>query len=198
MPIDQDALRPSDSTPGDVTRLLQAWSQGDHKALEELIPLVYEELHRLAEQHLLRERAGHTLQPTDVVHEAYLRLLDQKRVAWKNRGHFFAVAAQAMRRLLVDYARARATEKRGGAATRVPLEEADPSVPPKEAAVLALDLALEKLAALDATQSKVVELRYFGGLTVDETAEVLGTSISTVNRAFFLAKVWLHRELSVA
>src|SRR5216684_39862 len=175
-----DTPKPPASPPGDVTRLLAAWSQGDTKALEELIPLVYDELHRLAEQHLLHERPGHTLQPTAVVHEAYLKLVDQKRVTWKSRGHFFAVAAQAMRRLLVDHARARGREKRGGGATRVSLEEADPSIPPKDADVIALDQALEKLAALDATQAKVVELRYFGGLTADETAEVLGTSVATV------------------
>jgi RNA polymerase sigma factor (TIGR02999 family) len=198
MPSDRRPPRPPASPPGEVTRLLLAWSQGDTKALEELIPLVYDELHRLAEQHLLRERADHTLQPTAVVHEAYLRLVDQKRVTWKNRGHFFAVAAQAMRRLLVDYARARGREKRGGGATRVSMEEADPSVPPKDADVIALDLALQKLAVLDSTQARVVELRYFGGLTVDETAEVLGTSVASVGRAFFLAKVWLHRELSAA
>jgi RNA polymerase sigma factor (TIGR02999 family) len=198
MPSDKRPPKPSASPPGDVTRLLLAWSQGDAKALEELIPLVYDELHRLAEQHLLRERAGHTLQPTAVVHEAYLKLVDQKRVTWKNRGHFFAVAAQAMRRLLVDHARSRGREKRGGAATRVSLEEANPSVLPKDADVMALDQALEKLAALDATQARVVELRYFGGLTADETADVLGTSVATVGRAFFLAKVWLHRELSAA
>jgi RNA polymerase sigma factor (TIGR02999 family) len=198
MPTDNGFRKPPVSPPGDVTRLLLAWSQGDSKALDELIPLVYDELHRLAQRHLLRERAGHTLQPTAVVHEAYLKLVDQKRVTWKNRGHFFAVAAQAMRRLLVDHARARGREKRGGAATRVALEEADPSVLPKDADVMALDQALEKLATLDSTQARVVELRYFGGLTADETAEVLGTSVATVGRAFFLAKVWLHRELSAA
>ena len=198
MPADHGSGKPPVSPAGDVTRLLLAWSQGDRKALDDLIPLVYDELHRLAEQHLVRERAGHTLQPTAVVNETYLKLLEQKRVTWKNRGHFFAVAAQAMRRLLVDHARARGREKRGGSATRVSLEEADPSVPARDADILALDLALEKLAALDSTQAKVVELRYFGGLTVDETAEVLGTSAATVGRAFFLAKVWLHRELSAA
>ena len=177
MPTDQDPPKRPDSPPGEVTRLLLAWGKGDGKALDELIPIVYDELHRLAVQHLARERAGHTLQPTAVVHEAYLRLVDQKRVTWKNRGHFFAVAAQAMRRLLVDHARARGREKRGGAATRVSLEEADPSVPPKDADVLALDLALEKLATLDSTQAKVVELRYFGGLTVDETAKFLAPRI---------------------
>ena len=200
MPTDHGPPKPPASPPGEVTRLLLSWSQGDRKALDELIPLVYDELHRLAERHLAHERSGHTLQPTAVVHEAYLKLVDQKRVTWKNRGHFFAVAAQAMRRLLVDHARARGREKRGGAVTRVALEEAEaaPSVPAIDADVLAVDLALEKLAALDSTQAKVVELRYFGGLTVEEIAEVLGTSISTVGRAFFLAKVWLYRELSAA
>lgn len=193
-----DIRKPPAETAGDVTRLLAAWSQGDAKALEELIPLVYEELHRLAERHLARERAGHTLQPTAVVHEAYLKLVDQKRVTWKNRGHFFAVAAQAMRRLLVDHARRHDAAKRGGSVTLVPLEAADPSVASKEADVLALDRALEKLAALDATQAKIVELRYFGGLTLDETADVLGSSASTVSRAFRLAKAWLYRELSAA
>ena len=200
MPADPGPPRPPASPPGEVTRLLVAWSQGDRKALDELIPLVYDELHRLAERHLAHERAGHTLQPTAVVHEAYLKLVDQKRVTWKNRGHFFAVAAQAMRRLLVDHARGRGREKRGGGATRVALEEAEaaPAVSPKDADILALDLALDKLAALDATQARIVELRYFGGLTLDETAGVLGISVATVGRAFFLAKVWLHRELSVA
>lgn len=189
---------PPAAPPGDVTRLLQAWGRGDTRALDELIPLVYGELHRLAEKHLARERAGHTLQPTAVVHEAYLKLVDQKRVTWKNRGHFFAVAAQAMRRLLVDHARARGRDKRGGEATRVSLEEADPEIAPMDTDILALDLALEKLSALDPTQAKVVELRYFGGLTADETADVLDTSVASVGRAFFLAKVWLHRELSLA
>ena len=193
-----DTRKPSAKPPGDVTRLLAAWSHGDAKALEDLIPLVYDELHRLAERHLARERSGHTLQPTAVVHEAYLKLVEQKRVSWKNRGHFFAVAAQAMRRLLVDHARRHQAAKRGGAVTLVALEAADAAVGPREADVIALDRALEKLAALDATQAKVVELRYFGGLTLDETADVLGSSASTVGRAFRLAKAWLYRELSAA
>jgi RNA polymerase sigma factor (TIGR02999 family) len=198
MPGSRDTRKPPASPPGDVTRLLLAWSQGDSDALEALIPLIYDELHRLAERHLARERGGHTLQPTAVVHEAYLKLVDQKRVSWKNRGHFFAVASQAMRRLLVDHARRHHAAKRGGSVTWVPLEAADATVAPKEADVLALDRALEKLAVLDATQAKVVELRYFGGLTLDETAEVLGSSASTVGRAFRLAKAWLYRELSAA
>lgn len=193
-----DSRKPPSPPPGDVTRLLLAWSKGDAAALEELIPLVYDALHGLAERYLAQEGSGHTLQPTAVVHEAYLKLVDQKRVTWRNREHFFAVAAQAMRRLLVDHARRRDAQKRGGAATRVPLEEAAPSIVPREADVVALDRALEKLATLDARQAKIVELRYFGGLTLDETAVVLGTSPSTVGRAFRLAKAWLYRELSVA
>ena len=183
---------------GDVTRLLVEWSRGDEKALDTLLPLVYSELREMAHRYLARERRDHTLQPTAVVHEAYLKLVDQKRVTWKNRGHFFAVAAQAMRRLLVDHARRHDAAKRGGAMTVVPLEAADPAVSPRETDVLALDRALEKLAALDATQAKIVELRYFGGLTLDETADVLGSSPSTVGRAFRLAKAWLYRELSAA
>lgn len=183
---------------GEVTRLLAAWSGGDPRALDALIPLIYGELRALAARSLSRESPGHTLQPTAVVHEAYLRLVDQKRATWKNRNHFFAVAAQTMRRLLVDHARRRNAEKRGGSPARIPLEKAGAAVTPPETDVLALDRALEKLAALDAHQAKVVELRYFGGLTLDETAEVLGTSPSTVSRAFRLARAWLYRELSAA
>jgi RNA polymerase sigma factor (TIGR02999 family) len=193
-----DSRKPPASPPGELTRLLLAWSNGDSGALEALIPLVYDELHSLAERYLAHEDSGHTLQPTAVVHEAYLKLVDQKRVTWRNREHFFAIAAQAMRRLLVDHARRRDAQKRGGAATRVPLEDAALSITPRDADVVALDRALEKLAALDARQAKIVELRYFGGLTLDETADVLGTSPSTVVRAFRLAKAWLYRELSVA
>ena len=183
---------------GEVTRLLLAWSRGDEKALEELIPLVYEELRRLAQRHLRGERSGHTLQPTAVVHEAYLKLVDQKRITWKNSRQFFAVAAQTMRRLLVDHARRRDADKRGGGATRVPLEDAEASTPAREVDVIALDRALERLAALDGTQAKVVELRYFAGLTVEETADVLGTSPSTVAREFRVARAWLQRELTAA
>jgi RNA polymerase sigma factor (TIGR02999 family) len=194
-----DTRKPPSSPPGDVTRLLAAWSGGDTDAFEKLIPLVYDELHRLAERYLARERPGHTLQPTAVVHEAYLKLLDQKRVSWKNRGHFFAVAAQAMRRLLVDHARRRGAAKRSHSeATRVPMESADRATPAKDADVLALDQALKKLAALDETQARIVELRYFGGLTLEETADLLGSSPSSVGRAFRLAKAWLFRELSAA
>jgi RNA polymerase sigma factor (TIGR02999 family) len=184
--------------PGEVTRLLLLWRQGDAAALDALIPLVYDELRRLAEQQLLRERSSHTLQPTALVHEAYLRLVNQSRIDWKNRRHFFAVAAQTMRRLLVDHARRRDAAKRGGEAIRVPLDAESPASPPAETDVIALDRALEKLAALDTTQAKVVELRYFAGMTLDETADVLGASPSTVGRAFRLAKAFLIRELSAA
>ena len=187
------------STPtGEVTRLLAAWSAGDPRALDTLIPLIYGELRRLAARSLARESPGHTLQPTAVVHEAYLRLVDQKRATWRNRNQFFAVAAQTMRRLLVDYARRRNAAKRGKSPTRIPLETARAAVPAPETDVLALDRALEKLAALDAHQAKVVELRCFGGLTLEETADVLGTSPSTVSRSFRLARAWLYRELSAA
>jgi RNA polymerase sigma factor (TIGR02999 family) len=181
-----------------VTGLLLAWGRGEPKALEELIPLVYEELRRRAGRYLRQERAGHTLQPTALVNEAYLKLVNQKRATWKNRGQFFAVASQMMRRLLVDHARRHLADKRGGGVTLVPLEEAEAALAAPEVDVIALDRALEKLAALDPTQAKVVELRYFGGLTLEESAEVLGTSRATVVRAFRVARAWLERELSVA
>jgi RNA polymerase sigma-70 factor, ECF subfamily len=184
----------SPSPPGDVTRLLLAWRQGDSGALEELIPLVYEELHRMAERHLRRERPGHTLQPTAIVHEAYLRLLARKDEDWQNRAHFFAVAAQAMRRILVDHARAREAKKRGGRGTRW-LIETVAMTEPRAVDLMAVDDALVKLSALDGQQSRVVELRFFGGLTEDQTAEVLGVSARTVRRKWTLAKAFLYREL---
>jgi RNA polymerase sigma factor (TIGR02999 family) len=190
----KEAARPR----GDVTDLLVAWSNGDEKALASLVPLVYEELRHMAERYLARESPGHTLQPTALVHETYLKLVDQNRATWKNRGHFFAVAAQTMRRLLVDYARHRDADKRGGSSTRVALEEASSIASEQNAEVIALDEALDKLALLDKTQAQIVELRYFGGLTLDEIAEATGSSPSTVGRAFRLAKAWLYRELSVA
>jgi RNA polymerase sigma-70 factor (ECF subfamily) len=183
---------------GDITDLLVAWSDGDESALPSLVPLVYDELRHMAERYLARESPAHTLQPTALVHETYIKLIDQKRATWKNRGHFFAVAAQTMRRLLVDYARHRDADKRGGASTRVSLEEASSVAAAQDTDVLALDEALSKLALLDETQARIVELRYFGGLTLDEIAEATGSSPSTVGRAFKLAKAWLYRELSVA
>ena len=193
-----DSPKKGGSSNGDVTGLLLAWGRGDEKALEELIPLVYEELRRLATRYLRQERPGHTLQPTALVNEAYLKLVNQRQVAWKNRGQFFAIASQTMRRLLVDHARKHHADKRGGGATHVPLERVEPSSMPREVDVLALDRALERLAALDATQAKIVELRFFGGLTLEESAEVLGTSRASVVRAFRVARAWLERELSAA
>jgi RNA polymerase sigma factor (TIGR02999 family) len=183
---------------GEVTRLLLAWNAGDHSALERLMPLVYDELRRLAELHFRRERAGHTLQPTAVVHEAYFRLVDQTRVTWKNRGHFFAVASQAMRRILVDHARARAADKRGGGEKRVTLQNVEaPAEPVEELDLLALDEALTRLKALDGGQAQIAELRFFGGLSIEETAEALETSPSSVKREFRSAKAWLYRELGL-
>lgn len=179
-----------------VTRILLKYSEGDAKALEELLPRVYQELRKLAMSYMRRENSNHTLQPTALVHEAYFKLIDQKEVKWQNRAHFFGVAAQVMRRILIDHARARLAEKRGGDATKVVFEEAFHQGTTGDAPdLLALDEALEKLAAIDERQAKVVELRYFGGLNIEETAEALGTSPATVKRDWTLAKAWLFREL---
>jgi RNA polymerase sigma factor (TIGR02999 family) len=181
--------------PQEVTQLLLAWSQGDQSALDQLIPLVHAELHRLAHRCMERERAGHTLQTTALVNEAYLRLIDSSRVRWQNRAHFFAVAAQLMRRILVDFARARQNLKRGGAAQRVSLDEALVVPQEPDPDLIALDEALNTLAALDPRQARMVELRFFGGLSVEETAEVLQVSPETVHRDWRVAKAWLLREL---
>jgi RNA polymerase sigma factor (TIGR02999 family) len=179
----------------DVSQLLVAWSNGDEEALEQLMPLVYEELRRLAHRHLGRERAGHTLQTTALVHEAYLRLVDQKEVRWQNRAHFFAVAAQMMRRILVDYARSRRFAKRGGGAQHVSLDEALVVSQERAADIVALDEALKALAEFDERKSRMVELRFFSGLSIEETAEVLKVSPGTVMRDWTLAKAWLQREM---
>jgi RNA polymerase sigma factor (TIGR02999 family) len=192
-----DDSRP-DAAPGEVTRLLIAWNAGDKAALEKLMPLVYAELRQLAERHFRRERRGHTLQPTAVVHEAYFRLVDQTRVTWKNRGHFLAIASQAMRRILIDHARGRGAEKRGGEVEKVTLDVAIASPEPaREVDILALDEALGRLKALDGTQAQIVELRFFGGLTIEETADVMETSPSSIKRDFRSAKAWLFRELDL-
>ena len=177
----------------DVTQLLQAWSDGDQKALEKLMPLVYGELHRLAKRHMARERADHTLQTTALVNEAYLKLIDSTRMNWRNRAHFFAVSAQLMRRILIDFARSRHTLKRDAGTDPVSLDEA-PAVS-QRADLVALDDALNALTALDPRKSQVVELRFFGGLSVEETAEVLKVSAETVMRDWRLAKIWLLHEL---
>ena len=187
------------AAPGEVTRLLLAWNAGDQAALEKLMPLVYGELRQLAERHFRKERRGHTLQPTAVVHEAYFRLIDQTRVTWKNRGHFLAIASQAMRRILIDHARGRGAEKRGGEVEKVTLDVAIASPEPsREVDILALDEALDRLKALDGTQALIVELRFFGGLTIEETADVMETSPSSIKRDFRSAKAWLFRELNLA
>jgi RNA polymerase sigma-70 factor, ECF subfamily len=181
--------------PSDVTALLLAWRSGDAQAGERLLPMVYEELHRQAARAMRREDEAHTLQATALVHEAYLRLVDQRRVEWKNRAHFFGVAAQAMRRVLVDHARGRLAEKRGGAMQRVTLGDAGSETSTDAGLeVLALHDALERLAALDPEQARLVELRYFGGLGIDETAEALGVSSATVKREWAVARAWLRRE----
>jgi RNA polymerase sigma-70 factor (ECF subfamily) len=180
----------------EVTQLLLAWSDGDKAALEELTRLVYAELRRLAERHMRRERAGHPLQTTALVNEAYVRLIDLRQVRWQNRAHFFGVAAQLMRHILVDFARARRRAERAGYKQQVPLDEAALVAKGRSAEFIALDDALQSLAAIDLRKSRIVELRYFGGLNVEETAEVLRISPRTVMREWNLARAWLHRELN--
>ena len=183
-------------SPKEITQLLIAWGDGDEAALAQLTPLVHEELHRLAHHYMRSERAGHTLQTTALVNEAYVRLIDWKNVRWQSRAHFFGVSAQLMRRILVDFARSRAYLKRGGGVLAVSLNEAAFVSDDKGADLVALDEALLSLAKLNSRQSKVVELRFFGGLSVKETAEVLKVSSGTVERDWSLARAWLHRELS--
>jgi RNA polymerase sigma-70 factor, ECF subfamily len=189
-------------TPGStqsVSELLQAWASGDHAALDELLPLVYDDLRRQARRLMRAQPAGHTLQTTALVHEAYLRLVGQTSVEWHGRAHFFGVAAKAMRSILVDHARARNAAKRGGSARAITLDDAASVAGPQASVdVLALDEALGRLAELDARKSKLVELRYFGGLGIDEAAAVMGVSPATVKREWTTARAWLRRELSVA
>ena len=183
-----------DAPPGAVTRLLKAWSDGDEEARDQLLPLVYRELRRQAASYLRRERVGHTLPATALVHEAYLRLVGQD-AGFANRAHFLALAASMMRRVLVDHARARAAAKRPRPELHISLEEAGPSIEPRPVELLSLDRALTELAALDARQARLVELRYFVGLTAEEAAEVLGISPTTVKREWNLARAWLYRHL---
>ncbi|MBL8208052.1 MAG: sigma-70 family RNA polymerase sigma factor [Blastocatellia bacterium] len=184
------------STPSNVTQLLVNWNNGDQAALNQLLPLVNDELRRLARNYLRRESPGHTLQPTALVNEAYLRLIDQRQVQWQNRAHFFGIAAQLMRRILVDHARRHAYAKRGGGAIQVSFDEGMAVTEAKAAELLAVHEALEKLNAMDARKGRIVELRFFGGLNLDETAEVLGISSPTVQREWRAAKAWLHRILT--
>lgn len=183
------------ASPKEVTQLLLDWSHGDQSALDQLMPLVYDELRRLAHRHMARERADHTIQTTALVNEAYLRLVEQKNVHWQNRAHFFAIAAQMMRRILIDYARRRGYAKRGGGAGHVSLEEAAVLTEERAANLIALDDALNRLAKLDPQQCRVVELKFFGGLNTVETAEVLGLSVDKVKREWSTAKAWLAKEM---
>jgi RNA polymerase sigma factor (TIGR02999 family) len=184
----------------DVTRLLMNWSNGDSAALDELLPVVYDELRQQAERYLRREQPGHTLQATALVNEAFLRLIDQSQISWHNRAHFFGAAANLMRQILIQHARAKHAEKRGGDAQKLYLDEvtglADNLVKEQNLDLLALDDALQQLAAVAPQQSRVVELRFFGGLSIEETATVLGISPATVKREWNMAKAWLHREIS--
>jgi len=181
-----------------ITDLLVGYGRGDKEALDKLMPIVYEELRRQAARYLRREQAGHTLQTTGLIHEAYVRLVDQRHVQWQNRAHFFGIAAQMMRRILVDHARTKKRAKRGGSDIKVSLADATVPVKERDLDVVALDEALSRLAQIDEPQSRVVELRFFSGLTVEETAEVMGISPATVKRDWSMAKAWLHRELSGA
>lgn len=184
------------ASPQGVTQLLRAWGNGERQALDQLIPLVYTELHRLALHYMGRERRTHTLQPTALVHEAYERLIGLKHMSWQNRAHFFGVSAQLMRRILVDYARSRRYSKRGGEWRQVSLNEAVALFRNRETDIIALDDSLRALAEIDPRKGRVVEMRFFGGLSIKEVAEVLNVSQETVLRDWRLAKVWLLRELS--
>ena len=191
-PLMTNAASPSH----EITQLLLDWNEGKPDVLEKLMPLVYKELRRLARQYLNKERAGHTLLTTDLVHEAYLRLIDQTRVQWQNRAHFFGIAAQLMRRILVDHARGKKRMKRGDGAQRISLDEAATASLDSKVDILAIDEALGRLAEFDERKAKVVELRFFGGLEIEEAAVFLNLSPITVSRDWKLAKAWLHRALS--
>jgi RNA polymerase sigma factor (TIGR02999 family) len=179
----------------EITELLVAWSGGDKKALDELMQIVYEELRRLAHRQLAKERRGHTLQTTALVNEAYLKLVDQKRVKWQGRSHFFALSSQLMRRILVDYARSRQYAKRGGGKSALPLDEALIVAPERASEMIALDEALTELAKHDERKARIVELRFFAGMSIDETSDLLGVSPGTVMKDWTLAKAWLQREM---
>jgi RNA polymerase sigma factor (TIGR02999 family) len=184
-----------DHQDADVTQILQRWQSGDEAALDELLRAVYPELRRVAARQLRAERSGHSLQPTAVAHDVYLRLIDQQRVTWQNRAHFMAIAARLTRRVLVDHARRRAAWKRGLGVRPVPLDGVDVPAPSGETDLVALDSALTQLATLDARQARAVELRFFGGLSIEETASVLGVSAATVKRDWVSARLWLFEQL---
>jgi RNA polymerase sigma factor (TIGR02999 family) len=193
---DEVNQRASPSAPESISQLLLRWSDGDSSAREKLMPLVYDELRRLARKYLRHERANHTLQPTALVNEAYLRLVDQHSVLWQNRAQFFGLAAKLMRNILVDHARSREAAKRGGQHYSVSVSELDRFSKSSEVDLVVLHEALERLAAYDNQKSRIVELRFFGGLTIEETAKVLGISHATVERDWKMARAWLRRELS--
>jgi len=189
--IQEDAVKPN------ITQMLHEWSSGKAEVMNELLPLIYDELHKRAAAYLRRERPNHTLQATALVHEAYLKLIDQRDDSWQNREHFFAIAAQAMRRILIDHAKNRHRRKRGGSNEDLPLEEALLAAADEtNVDLIALDEAMAKLAKLDPQQERIVELRYFGGLSLDEAASALGISRATAARDWQVAKAWLHRELT--
>jgi RNA polymerase sigma-70 factor (ECF subfamily) len=199
-PAMRNSDQPDDGTssPGDVTQWLAGCKEGDTEALEKLLPSLYDELHRQAIGALSRERAGHTLQPTALVNEVYLRLVDQNKMKWQNRAQFFGIAAQMMRRILVSHARARRAAKRGGGETCITLEEGLAQAPQRDVNLLAVDEALTRLEAIDPEKSRMVELRFFSGLSVEETAAVMGVSPRTIDRQWQTAKAWLFRELRAA
>jgi RNA polymerase sigma factor (TIGR02999 family) len=188
---------PEQQQPSNVTRLLVDWSNGDVQARDKLMSVVYDELRRMARRYMRSEAPGHTLQPTALVHDAYLRLVDQNLVQWQNRAHFFGVAAQIIRHILVDHARTRQTLKRGGASFKVTLTEDIIAAEQVDVDLVGLDDALVRLAALDSRQGRIVELRFFGGLSIEETAEVLKISPATVKREWVMARAWLNRELAI-
>ena len=193
--IDPQQIAPMEGNSADITQLLLAWRNGEPQALEQLMPLVLQELKKIARNFMRGQRIGHTLQTTALVNEAYVRLVDSSRVNWQDRSHFFAISAQLMRRVLVDIARRKNSLKRGGERVQVSLADDVKAAPQKETDVVALDEALERLAQLNPRHSQIVELRYFGGLTEEEIAETLGVSVRTVRRDWNLARTWLYREL---
>ena len=183
------------SPPNDVTQLLREWSRGDQSVVDQLTPLVYSELRRLADGYMRRERADHTLQPTALIHEAYIRLIQQSQPEWHSRSHFFRFAAHLMRQILVDHARTRRAEKRGGDVERVPFEEASVAVTHEALDVVAVDQALERMASFDQRKAQILELKFFGGMTEEEIAEALGISVRTLGRELRLAKAWMAQAL---
>lgn len=187
----------SQQAPSEITQMLIELTDGNQEVVNHILPHIYDELKRLASSYLRRERSDHTLQPTALVHEAYMKLVDQKRVQWQNRAHFFGIAAQVMRRILMDHARKHQADKRGGEAEKLPIEEEILVVShDRSAELVALDDALHTLASMDEQKAKIVELRYFGGLSIEETAEVMGVSVPTINRQWRMAKAWLYSQLA--